>query len=62
MAPISPKNRRAMQAHLTSFIGRKPPGSMRALKPCRLVSALAFALTLAGGLAHAQSTPAPGQA
>ena len=60
-APISLKNRRAMQANLTSFIGHRRPGSVRAaLKPYRLLSAVAFVLTLAGG-AHAQSAPAPSE-
>ncbi|MFZ1969851.1 MAG: transporter substrate-binding domain-containing protein, partial [Bradyrhizobium sp.] len=51
-----------MQANLTSFIGHRPRGSLRAvLKPYRILSAVAFALTLTGGVAHAQSAPAPSE-
>jgi polar amino acid transport system substrate-binding protein len=53
-----------MRTDRASFIGQKPPGSIRPVpKNCRLV--LAVALTLASGFAQAQSTkppaPAPSQ-
>jgi polar amino acid transport system substrate-binding protein len=51
-----------MQANLTSFIGHRPSGWKRVvLKRYRLLSAVALALTLAGGSAYAQSAPAPSQ-